>query len=111
MKKILVIGSTGLLGKPVTKALIDAGFSVTLLVRDKNLAEKLFPKASIVKGDLRNRADVEKAMQGQDAVFLSLSVKQTEKENEFHTEAEGLDLLIDVAKTLKINAETLLISI
>lgn len=102
MKKILVIGSTGLLGKPVTKALIDAGFSVTVLVRDKNLAEKLFPKASIIKGDLRNKVDIEKVMQGQDAVFLSLSVKQTEKENEFHTESEGLDLVIEVAKSLKI---------
>jgi hypothetical protein len=102
MKKILVVGSTGLLGKPVTKALINAGFEVTLLVRDINLAEKLFPKASIIKGDLRSRKDIETAMQGQDAVFLSLSVKQTEKENEFHTESEGLDLVIDVAKVLKI---------
>lgn len=102
MKKILVIGSTGLLGKPVTNALIGAGFDVKILVRDKNLAEKLFPKASIIKGDLRNRADIEKAMQGQDAVFLNLSVKQTEKKDEFHTEAEGLDLVVDIAKTLKI---------
>lgn len=102
MKKILVIGSTGLLGKPVTKALIDAGFDVTLLVRDKNLAEKLFPKVAIIKGDLRNRNDIETAIQNQDAIFLSLSVKQIEKENEFHTESEGLDLVIDVAKRLKI---------
>ena len=40
MKKILVIGSTGLLGKPVTEALIAEGFDVTILVRDKKLAEK-----------------------------------------------------------------------
>ncbi|MFY7909784.1 MAG: SDR family oxidoreductase, partial [Emticicia sp.] len=102
MKKILVVGSTGLLGKPVTHALAGAGFEVTVLVRDTILAEKLFPKARILKGDLRNRNDVETAMQGQDAVFLSLSVKQTEKESEFHTEAEGIDLVIDVAKSLNI---------
>lgn len=102
MKKILVIGSTGLLGKPVTHTLAGAGFEVTVLVRDTILAEKLFPKARILKGDLRNRNDVEAAMQGQDAVFLNLSVKQTEKENEFHTEAEGIDLVIDVAKSLNI---------
>lgn len=102
MKKILVIGSTGLLGKPVTEALIAAGFDVTILVRDKKLAEKLFPKVSIIKGDLRNKVDVEKAMQNQEAVFLSLSVKQTEKENEFHTESEGIDVVIEVAKELKI---------
>jgi NAD(P)H-binding len=102
MKTILIIGSTGLLGKPVTKALIEAGFGITLLVRNKTLGEKLFPKANIIEGDLQNRADIEKAMQGQDSVFLSLSVKQTEKESEFHTEQEGLELIIDVAKQLRI---------
>ncbi|WP_435353220.1 SDR family oxidoreductase [Emticicia sp. SJ17W-69] len=102
MKKILIIGSTGLLGKPVTKALIEANFDITLLVRDKTLAEKLFPKARIIKGDVQNRADIEAAMQGQEALFLSLSVKQTEKESDFHTEGEGIDLIIDVAKQLKI---------
>ena len=102
MKKILLIGSTGLLGKPVTKALIEAGFDITLLVRDLVLAEKLFPKARIIKGDLQNRADIEKAMQGQDAVFLSLSIIQTENETDFHTESEGLDLIIDIAKQLNI---------
>lgn len=103
MKKILIIGSTGLLGKPVTNALLAADFEITLLVRNKKFAEKLFPKAKIIEGDLINRADIEKAMQGQDAIFLSLSVKQTEKESEFHTESEGLDLIINVAKSLNIS--------
>lgn len=102
MKKILIIGSTGMLGKPVTKALMEAGFEVSLLVRNVDYAKQFFSKANIIKGDIQNRTDIEKAMQGQDAIFLNLSVKQTEKENEFHTEAEGLDLVIEVAKTLKI---------
>jgi hypothetical protein len=103
MKKILIIGSTGLLGKPVTNAFLAADFEITLLVRNKELAEKLFPKAKIIEGNLRNRADIEKAMQNQDAVFLSLSVKQTEKESEFHTESEGLDLIIETAKRFNIS--------
>ena len=102
MKKILVVGSTGLLGKPVAKALIEAGFDVTLLVRDKNSAAKLFPKATIISGDLQNLADVEKAMRGQDAVYLSLSITQTEKESDYHTEGEGIEMIIDVAKRLNI---------
>ena len=102
MKKILIIGSTGLLGKPVAQALIEEGFEITLLVRNKTLAEKLFPRIRIIKGNLQNRTDIEVAMQGQEAVFLSLSVKQTEKESDFHTEGEGLDLIIDIAKQLKI---------
>ena len=55
MKKILVVGSTGLLGKPVTKALIAAGFELTLLVRQVDLAKQLFPEARIIKGDIQNR--------------------------------------------------------
>lgn len=103
MKKILIIGSTGLLGKPVTNALLATDFEITLLVRNKKLAENLFPKAKIIEGNLKNRADIEKAMQNQDTLFLSLSVKQTEKESDFHTENEGLDLIVDVAKSLKIS--------
>ena len=57
MKKILIIGSTGLLGKPVTKALIAAGFELTLLVRNTDLAKRLFPATKIIKGDIQNRAD------------------------------------------------------
>ncbi|GGD51945.1 hypothetical protein GCM10011514_15230 [Emticicia aquatilis] len=102
MKKILIIGSTGLLGKPVTKALITAGFELTLLVRSTDLATELFPTTKIIKGDINNRADIETAMQGQDAVFLNLSVKQTEKPNEFHPEGEGLDSILTVAQKLKI---------
>lgn len=102
MKKILVLGSTGLLGKYVTKALLDANFDITILVRNTDLAKQLYPNAHIIKGDLQNRADIEKAMTGQDAVFLSLSVKQTEKESDFHTESEALNLIIDIAKNLNI---------
>lgn len=41
MKKIIVIGATGMLGKPVTKQLAHAGFDVTLLVRNINKAKNI----------------------------------------------------------------------
>lgn len=97
MKKIVVFGSTGLLGKYVTKALIEAGFDVTVMVRNENPAKKLFPEATIIKGDLKNESDVAKAMNGQEGIFLSLSVMQTEKENEWHAEQQGIDTIIKVA--------------
>ncbi len=102
MKKILIIGSTGLLGKPVTQALIKAGFAVTVLVRNEALGKKLFPEASIVKGDLKNKTDIENAMQGQDAIYLSLSVTQTEAPTDFHPESDGLNAIIEIAKRLNI---------
>ncbi|MBA4851792.1 SDR family oxidoreductase [Emticicia sp. BO119] len=111
MKKIVIFGSTGLLGKPVTRALIDAGFDVTVLVRNETLALKLFPKATIIKGDLKNESDIEKAIEGQEAIFLSLSVTQTEKEHGFHTEQEGLDTVIKVAKARNVKRITYLSSL
>lgn len=97
MKKILVIGSTGLLGKPVAFALQNAGFELTLFVRNDSLVKDIFPNTKIIKGDLAIKSDVEKAMQGQDAIFLNLSVKQTEKLTDFHAEGEGLDTIIEAA--------------
>jgi uncharacterized protein YbjT (DUF2867 family) len=98
MKKIVVFGSTGMLGKPVTKALIEAGFEVSIMVRNETLAKRLFPEATIIKGDLRNEADVERAIRGQGGVFLSLSVLQTEKESEWHAEQQGIETVIKIAR-------------
>ena len=98
MKKIIVFGSTGLLGKPVTKALINAGFDVSVMARNEALARKLFPEATIIKGDLKNEANVEKAMQGQEGVFMSLSVLQTEKESDWHAEQQGLETIVRIAR-------------
>lgn len=111
MNKILVIGSTGLLGKPVTNALIEAGFELSVLVRDENTAKSLFPKAKIFVGDLKSKTDIQAAMQGQDAIHLNLSVKQTEKPSDWHSESEGLDNILAVAKECNIKRISYLSSI
>lgn len=111
ISKILVIGSTGLLGKPVTNALIEAGFEVSVMVRDEKTAKVLFPKAKIFVGDLKSKIDIQNAMQGQDAVHLNLSVKQTEKPNEWHSEGEGLDNILEIAVESNIKRISYLSSI
>lgn len=39
-KKVLITGGTGLVGKALTKLLVEKGYSVTILTRDKNLTSK-----------------------------------------------------------------------
>ncbi|WP_337043038.1 SDR family oxidoreductase [Emticicia sp. 17c] len=102
MKNIVVFGATGLLGKPVTKALIAAGFRVTVMARNPELARGLFPEANVIKGDLSKPAEVATAMQGQEAVFMSLSVTQTEKETDWHAEEQGIETIIELAKQMDI---------
>ncbi|MEJ0030326.1 MAG: NmrA family NAD(P)-binding protein [Bacteroidota bacterium] len=61
MKRIAMIGATGLLGKPVALALANAGYEVTALVRDPGPARKTFPKEiKIFPGDMRSDSDLKK---------------------------------------------------
>ena len=49
MQKILFIGASGMLGKPVALELLRAGFPVTFLARDVEKMQKLFPNAASSK--------------------------------------------------------------
>ena len=50
MNNIAIIGATGMLGKPVAKAFIAAGFTVTLLARDAAKASAVFgPSVRVVR--------------------------------------------------------------
>jgi uncharacterized protein YbjT (DUF2867 family) len=109
--KILFIGATGFLGKPVAKALTDVGHQMTLLVRNVEKAKSDFPTANIIQGDLNDSEILRNALTGQDAVYLSLSVKQDEKENDFHAESEGLDNVLKISKMLNIKRIAYLASI
>jgi len=97
MQKILFIGASGMLGKPVALELMRAGFPVTFLARDVEKMQKLFPKASVVKGDVFDIASLEKAMTGQEIVYLNLSVAQSSKKSDPQPEREGIKNIIDAA--------------
>jgi uncharacterized protein YbjT (DUF2867 family) len=97
-KKILVIGATGMLGKPVAKELVKAGFEVSAFVRNPEKAKDLPGGIKLIKGDVSNRNELAAAMKGMDAVYLSLSIKQDEKQSAFHSEEEGMKNIIGAAK-------------
>ncbi len=51
-KRILVLGATGLLGKPVAHHLHEAGYVVRILARDIAKAQQLFSESfELVAGD------------------------------------------------------------
>ncbi len=95
---IAVFGATGMLGQPVTRELIAAGFEVRIIARDVQTAQRLFPEATVVFGDLAQPQTLTAALAGVDAIYLNLSVQQTEKQTDFHTETDGLRNLLLVAK-------------
>lgn len=70
--KVLVIGATGLLGKPVVNKLAEAGYSLRLFSRNIENTE-FNGKHEVVSGDVFNHADLDRAMTGCDAVHISIS--------------------------------------
>ncbi|MBC3784696.1 SDR family oxidoreductase [Spirosoma utsteinense] len=96
--RIAIIGATGMLGRAVTRELICAGNTVQLIARDAAQTKQLFPNASVVPGNMNDKSSLVAALQGIGIVYLNLSVKQTERETDFHTEEQGLINLIEAAR-------------
>ena len=69
---ILVTGATGNQGGAVARRLLERGFSVRALVRDENkpAAQDLrHAGAELIRGDLNDRASLDRAVQGVHGVF------------------------------------------
>jgi len=72
-KRILVIGGTGMLGKPAAEKLKANGFAVRLLARSPEKAIRLLGDGyDIFKGDVDDRGALRAAMAGMDGVHISL---------------------------------------
>ncbi len=112
IRKIAVIGATGMLGKPVTLQLAAAGFEVTALVRDPAKASKVLPPTvKWVPADLKDAGSLKLALAGQDALYLNLSVEQTERKLAFHPEGEGLHNALAAARENRLRRVSYLSSI
>lgn len=73
IETVLVLGATGLLGGAVVRHLRDAGIAVRVLVRSEEKAHRLLgDSATILAGDVRDQADLERALHGCDGVHISL---------------------------------------
>lgn len=100
--RILFIGATGMLGKPVAGQLIQSGFDVTLLARNTAKAQTMFPSAKVVQGDVFDKSTLVKAFAQMDAVYMNLSVMQSSKEKDPQPEREGIENIISAAKETSV---------
>ncbi len=107
IKKITVFGGTGMLGKPVVRELVRAGYDVTAMVRDTGRAASKLPgKVTLVEGDLASRKDIAAALKGADAVYLNLSTRPDVKKYEkFIAERDGLENVLAVVAQINGDAE------
>jgi uncharacterized protein YbjT (DUF2867 family) len=103
IKKIAMIGATGMLGIPVAVALMEAGFEVTALARSPESARRSLPAGiAIVQADVRDEESLRRGLHGQDGVYLSLSVAPGQREGDFHTEVQGLEHILAAAREANV---------
>lgn len=74
MKKVLIVGGHGMLGRPVVRRLLKEDFAVRVMARDTAKAAALLSsEVEIVEGDLKDIESIRKAATGADIVYLNLA--------------------------------------
>lgn len=78
---------------------------------DPEKVKKEVPGIHIVNGDMSHSEDLDTLLKGKDVLYLSLSIKQNEKKSAWHTESDGMKMVIEAAKRNKIKRIAYLSSI
>jgi uncharacterized protein YbjT (DUF2867 family) len=105
---ILVAGATGVLGSEIVRRLRAQGKPVRALVRKTSASEKVARLnqmgVEIVRGDLKDRASLDTAVRGADAVISTVTTILTAQPGDSFsaTDGAGTTNLIDAARAAKV---------
>lgn len=69
---VLIIGSTGTIGRELVKQALARGHVVTAFARDPSKLKLTDPGLAVAKGDVMDLASIEQVMPGKDAVLCAL---------------------------------------
>jgi uncharacterized protein YbjT (DUF2867 family) len=74
--KVLVIGASGGSGRAAVERLLHEGHDVTAFARSVDSIEPRAPRLHVVHGDAMRAADVERVIEGQEAVIVTLGISE-----------------------------------
>lgn len=104
--KVFVTGGTGFVGKNIVDKLVERGYKVAILVRDKNSVKKLGSyanKLDYVYGGVQDIDSLESGMAGYDAVIHLVGIIREVGSNTFESvHYEGTKNVIEAAKSSRI---------
>lgn len=75
IKNIIVFGASGKTGLQILRYALEKGYSVTAFVRDKSKLKLKYNNLKIIKGDVLNPRDVDRAISDQTIVISALGSK------------------------------------
>jgi len=79
--KVCVAGGTGLLGRAIVPALLDAGHEVVVLSRSNPATDPIDPRAAWVHGDVTDPGGLVEPLRGMDAVVDAVQFPKSPVEN------------------------------
>lgn len=94
--RVLVVGGAGMLGRPVSRALVDAGYDVRVFMRSAQQAGRLPDACTPIVGDVRQGDVLRQAIADVDAVHLSLNTPFSRKTS-FDPDRDGTALVVEAA--------------
>jgi len=99
MARVLLLGSTGFMGRAVTHKILDAGHQLRVLVRDPMKAAAFKVRgAQVMVGDALNPASLQQACQGVEHVVSLVAVRRNKPQSMFEVNADGPRILGQAAK-------------
>ncbi|KAK9795642.1 putative NmrA-like domain-containing protein [Seiridium cardinale] len=105
IKNVAVIGAAGNVGKPITEALLAAGFNVTALTRESS--SSTFPSGVAVKKvDYESVDSLKDALQGQDAVVSAAATPVVGKQSVIVDAAVAAGVKRFIPSEFGINTQT-----
>lgn len=101
---ILVLGGAGFIGKELVRQLLAAGHCVRAMVRGSGLSAEEFQngRLEIVRGDIRNKVDLESAAQGIEYVYHLAHAQCKTWEEYRRNDIEPTKLVGDVCLSAKV---------
>lgn len=105
MKKVLVTGATGFLGKYVVEELVEHGYQVRAFGRNRTIGQSLVnASVTFIQGDLTNQEDLTKACQEMDMVVHAgaLSTVWGPWEDFYQTNVLGTNYVLEACREAKI---------
>ena len=93
--KLVVFGATGRTGFPLIKQALDKKHTITAFVRDPEKLPSEIKDIDVIQGDVLNPEDVDKAIQGQDAV---VSVIGQSKKSPEHLQTRATEHMVAAMK-------------
>ena len=105
MKKVLVTGATGFLGKYVVEELVDNGYQVRAFGRNHTIGQSLVnASVTFVQGNLTNQEDLTKACQEMDMVIHAgaLSTVWGPWEDFYQTNVLGTKYVLEACREANI---------